>query len=204
MDDFEVTGPPSDVAILTPCPICHEAGLRLTSVEHELAYFGRTLETLVRCGACGFRNADFMVLGEREPVRLSLHVASEDHLFARVVRSHSGTWSIPELGLRAEPTNASEAFVTNVEGLLDRAADVILTAGDFHKEDAERHALAGRLLDRCRAMQEGKERVTIVIEDPLGNSAIVHADTVRTPLTDEEVTALHPGMVLFDKADLGP
>ena len=192
---------PDEIPIASACPACAENSLSLLTVQSEVAHFGRTLETLLKCGTCGFRHTDFMVLDQRAPVRLRLRATREDHLWSRVIRSNSGTWTIEELGFRAEPTSSSEAFVTNVEGLLDRAADVITTARNF-QDDPDKRALCEALLERCGAMQEGREPVTVMIEDPFGNSAIVHEDVVKEEMTPEEVAGLATGMIVFDKDEL--
>lgn len=192
---------PAAIPIDSACPACGENSLTLLTVQSEVAHFGRTLETLLRCSMCGFRHNDFMVLDQRAPVRITLKATREDHLFARVIRSNSCTWSIQELGFRAEPTSASEAFVSNVEGLLDRAADVIKTARNF-QEDADKQALCDALLLRCLAMSEGREPVTVVLEDPFGNSAIAHDDIEKVDLTAEEASELATGMIVFDKDEI--
>lgn len=193
--------PPAEIPIPSPCPACGDNALTLVTVESEVAHFGRTLKTLLRCGVCGFRHVDFMVLDQREPVRVVLRATREDHMWARVIRSNSGTWSIEELGFRAEPTATSEAFITNVEGLLDRAADIITTARNF-QDDPVKKAFCDALLERCRAMQEGREPATVVIDDPYGNSGIAHEDVEKRALTADEAEELATGMVVFDKDEI--
>lgn len=194
--------PPAELRVESPCPGCREVGgLSLVTVESEVPNFGRSLRTLLRCATCGFRHADFMMLDQREPTRLMLRATGADHLQARVIRSTSCTWKLAELGFMAEPSTLSEAFITNVEGLLDRAADVILTALQ-QQEDPDKRRLCEDLLARVNAMQDGREPVTVVLEDPFGNSALVHDDVVRESLTPEEAAALSPGLVVIDSEDL--
>ena len=74
---------------------------------------------------CGFRHSDTILLTQKEPVRFTLQVTSIEDLDARVIRSSSGTIRIPELGVDIEPGFASESYISNVEGVLDRIEGVV-------------------------------------------------------------------------------
>ena len=177
-------------------------GITLLTTSINVPYFGDALETTLHCGRCGFRHADFMILGQKEPMRIALRVEGTDDLMVRVIRSNSGTIRIPELGFTAEPTPLSESFVSNVEGVLDRAKDILLTALDWHKEDAEKKALLDHYLAQHEAFMNGRAAFTLVIDDPYGNSAIVAENVERRPLTEDEVAELKTGMHVIDKEDL--
>lgn len=187
--------------------MCHAAGkLTLLTTNVSIPYFGDALESTLRCDACGFRHADFMILGQKEPMRLTLHAKDEAALRVRVIRSNSGTIRIPELGFTAEPSPLSESFVSNVEGVLERAKHILLTAHDWHREDAEKAALLRSYLATYERLATGQQPFTIIIDDPFGNSAIVSEDVERRPLTEEEVADLKTGMTVVDitKAEPGP
>jgi zinc finger protein len=192
-----------DVAVQTLCPACREpGGVTLVSTAVDVPYFGEGLETTLRCSKCGFRHADFMILSQRDPLHLELRASTEEDLSVRVIRSNSGTIRIPELGFLAEPTPLSESFVSNVEGVLDRAKDVLLTALQLHGEDDAKRALLRDYLRRYESFVAGKAPFTLIIDDPYGNSAIVSESVQRRRLTDEEVAQLRTGMTLLDKDDL--
>ena len=187
----------------TPCPMCHEREhMSLLSTTVNVPYFGEALETTLRCGACGFRHADFMILQQKDPVRLELRAEDESALRVRVIRSNSGTIRIPEIGFLAEPTPLSESYVSNVEGVLERAGDILRTAMSFHGENPEKRTLLDTYLATLDAMLQGKAPFTLIIDDPLGNSAIVHETVARRPLTDEEVATLKTGTIFLDKEDI--
>jgi zinc finger protein len=44
----------------------------------------------------------------------------------------------------------------------------------------------------------GQYNLTIIIEDPLGNSAIDSQNAIRSALTEEELAGLKTGMILLD------
>ncbi|MEA3198776.1 MAG: zinc finger protein [Thermoplasmata archaeon] len=193
----------SAVPVNTPCPMCRVVGqLTLLSTSVNVPYFGDALETTMRCGACGFRHADFMILGQKDPLRLTLHANGEEDLTIRVIRSNSGTIRIPEMGFTAEPSPLSESYVSNVEGVLDRAKDVLLTALEFHGEDPEKVALLQEYLMRYEKMLAGEIPFTLIIDDPFGNSAILAEKVERRALTQEEVDSLRTGVIILDQGDL--
>jgi zinc finger protein len=180
------------------CPACDGQGLEYTAEPVDLPFMGTSLEILLRCERCGYRHADFVLTEHREPTRYSVTVARPDDMMVRVVRSSSGTIRIPELGISVEPGTASEAFVSNVEGILVRVERVL----DQLLRDAEDPGLRERIEDLqalLGEMREGKAPpVTLVIEDPFGNSAILaeHARQERIP--DDEVERLKVGMLVYD------
>lgn len=173
-------------------------GLTLLTTSVNVPYFGDALESTLRCGSCGFRHADFMILGQKEPARLTFRAKDASALRVRVIRSNSGTIRIPELGFTAEPSPLSESYVSNVEGVLERAKDILLTAHDWHKEDAEKVALLRHYLDTYSKLVAGELPFTIIIDDPYGNSAIVSEEVERRALTEEELSVLKTGMTVVD------
>lgn len=183
--------------------MCRHVGqLTMLTSTVNVPYFGDGLETTLRCGACGFRHADFMILGQKEPTRLAFKADGTEDLTVRVIRSHSGTIRIPELGFLAEPTPLSESFVSNVEGVLDRAKDVLLTALEFHGHDPAKVELLEHYLATYERCINGQQAFSLVIDDPFGNSAILSEKVERRLLTPEEVESLKTGMVILDAADL--
>ena len=162
------------VHIDSPCPMCRvTGGLSMLTTSLDIPYFGEGLETTLRCENCGFRHADFMMLGQKEPLRVTFRTQNEQDLSVRVIRSNSGTLRIPELGFLAEPTPLSESYVSNVEGVLERAKEVLFTAREFHGDTPEKRALLDEYLRRYETFLNGKAPFTLVIDDPYGNSAIV-------------------------------
>lgn len=179
------------------CPVCHCA-LEMRWHQDNIPYFGDVMEISTVC-TCGFRYADTLILGQKEPLRHTMKVSCADHMCTRVIRSTSGTVRIPEWGLDIEPGPASEAYISNVEGLLDRIESVVTMARKWAEteEEAER---ATNLLAEIEALRQGNAAVTLVIEDPLGNSAIVDETVCKEPLTPDEVASLQTGMFIINKA----
>ncbi len=196
-------GPARESALDAPCPVCGHRPMVLRSLDLDLPYFGGALQTILLCVACGYRHADLLLTTRREPVRLTLRVERPDQLSARVARSSSGTIRIPELGASMEPGPQAEAFVSNVEGVLRKFLDVVQGQEATADDSVDRKRLAA-VRARIEGLIEGRESFTFVLEDPTGNSTVVHADTVRKVLSPEEAARLKSPEAVFDLADLAP
>ncbi len=181
----------------TVCPICNEE-LTMHWQADEIPYFGEVMYINAKCDHCDFRFADTMILTQRSPIRYELNISDIKDLNARVVRSTSGTIRIPELGIDVEPGSVSESYVTNVEGILERVKKVVVTATEWVKDEAESHARGLEILDMLEAAIHGEQALTLVIEDPLGNSAIISDRAVSRPLSKQEASNLQTGMIVFD------
>lgn len=177
------------------CPLCNR---ELITKWHpnNIPFFGEIMNITSQCD-CGFRYSDTLILSQRDPVRYELKVRSEDDINARVVRSTSGTIRIPELGVDIEPGPASEAFVSNIEGVLERVKDILGTIVRWNEEGKTERAL--ELLDTIDKIMEGEYEVTVVIEDPMGNSAIISDNATSRGITDDEAALLKTGMIIFEK-----
>ena len=125
---------------------------------------------------------------------------NQDTLFAKVIRSSSGTVRIPELGLAMETGPASQGFITNVEGILMRFEDIVKTAKRWNEDNEEKVAICDRILEKLRLAMEGQEEVTVIIEDPFGNSMIVSDDAFWERLSEEEASELKTGMTVIEIA----
>lgn len=185
------------------CPSCDARGLEFNSETIDLPFLGPSLETLLRCHACGYRHNDYVLTREREPSRVSYRVATADDMMVRVVRGSSGTIRIPELGISIEPGDGSEAFISNVEGILVRVERVL----DQLHRDAEEPGMRQRiesLQETLGAMRTGAAApVTLILEDPFGNSRILHEDALVEVLSAEEAGQLHVGgLVVLTQAQV--
>jgi zinc finger protein len=181
--------------VKTSCPVCRAEVPVVTKVEN-IPYFGEVMLTSVSC-ECGFKHADYIILGVKEPVRYVLQV-NPSTLFSRVIRSTSGTIRIPELGVDIEPGPASQAFITNVEGVFYRIKSVLEMVTRWGEEDKTKKAK--ELLNTIEEILAGRMKATLIIEDPFGNSAIIGDRVEREPISEEEVRKLEYGMTILDIA----
>ncbi|HTX44163.1 MAG TPA: ZPR1 zinc finger domain-containing protein, partial [Methanocella sp.] len=178
------------------CPACGSI-VEMQCQQDNIPYFGDILEVSIVC-SCGFKFVDTIILGQKEPLRHSMRIRKEGDLWARVIRSTSGTVHIPEWGVDIEPGPASEAYITNVEGIIERLQTVVNMARKWSETDEERQR-AEALLDTMRVARDGKPDFTIIIEDPLGNSAVIGEGVIVTKLSEEEAQGLPTGMFIVQK-----
>jgi len=107
---------------------------------------------------------------------------------------------VPELGIDVEPGPASEAYISNIEGVLDRITSVVEFATRSAKDagDQEKTERGNEILNSLAKTREGQFNLTVVIEDPLGNSAIDSDKANRCSLTDQEIAELKTGMIILE------
>ncbi|AHF79583.1 ZPR1 zinc finger domain-containing protein [Thermococcus paralvinellae] len=181
---------------LGDCPICGSKNtLKALQYIHDIPYFGKVMESTIICEKCGYRSADVMILEEKEPKLYTVKVEEEKDLFTRVVRSKSGTIELEELGIKIEPGPASQGFVSNVEGVLERVRETLLMAKDFKEQENDKEAVKkiDELLDYIEDVKEGKKSLTVKIMDPFGNSALIGEKVKSRLLTKEEIKKLSTG-----------
>ena len=181
---------------LNRCPVCGSC-VQMHSNQDNIPYFGDILEVSLFCD-CGFKMVDTIILSQKEPLRHQKRIRNEGDLWARVIRSTSGTIRIPEWGVEIEPGPASEAYITNVEGVIERIQGVVGMARRWSETDDERNK-ADALLCTMEEAREGRCDFTIVIEDPQGNSAVIGEGVEVTKLSDEEAQNLPSGMFIIQK-----
>ncbi len=183
------------------CPICN-AEITFDWETKDIPHFGEAMVIAGVCESCGFRLSDTILLNQGEPVRYTITIEDAEDLNARVIRSTSGTIRLPELGINVEPGPASDAYISNVEGVLQKVKGIVAFATKSARDaGVEENTRRGEcILARIERAMEGEGPLTIVLEDPLGNSAIVSEKAVSTKLTPEECEDLETGMIILDSA----
>lgn len=184
----------------TICPSCGKNTLQIVVINHYVAYFGEILQNTVICSNCGYRHNDFYITQQHDPIRLKLPIRKESDLNVRVVRSTSGTIRIPELGVMVEPGPASEAYITNVEGVLNRVIDAINIAIS-EPQDEEHRRKGEEILELIDKVKSGNFKITLIIEDPYGNSAIISEETEKVKLSEDEIKKLRTGETIIEMGD---
>ncbi len=180
---------------MIPCPSCGRE-IRVLSSVYEVPYFGNILLTSISC-ECGFKHADSIITEVKEPTRYTIKINSQN-LFTKVIRSTSGTLRIPELGVDIEPGPASTAFITNLEGVLARIEEIVTTAKKWNSEDEEKVKRCNLILKKIKETKEGDEELTLILEDPYGNSAIVSDEVFIEKMSEHEASKLKTGMTVMD------
>ena len=154
------------------CPLCKRNTLTLAQEEKDIPYFGKVLLFSLHCSNCHYKMSDVEAVEVREPARYTLEIKSEKDLNIRVVKSSAATIKIPTLKIDVRPGPASDGYITNIEGVLNRFEAIIKDQKEF-AEDEETRKKAKKLLKKIWKIKCGELPAKIVIEDPTGNSAII-------------------------------
>jgi len=167
------------------CPICLEKKLTLTEDEMDIPFFGKTFVFSMHCDACAFHKADIEAAEMKDPCKVTFIIEKEEDMNVRVIKSSEATIKVPQLHMTVTPGPASEGFISNIEGLLNRFEKVIEDEKEASEED-EAKTTAKNLLKKIRKVKWGEIPLKIVIEDPSGNSAIISERTLVEKLKAEK------------------
>ena len=162
------------------CPMCRKKTLTLIEEEMEIPYFGRAFLFSMSCSNCKFHKADVESEERKDPTKYTIDIDSEKDMKIRIIKSSEATVKIPHI-MNIEPGTASEGYITNVEGLLNRVKQQIESVRDS-EEDPALKKKAKNMLKKLTKVMWGQETLKIIIEDPSGNSAIVSEKAVKSKL----------------------
>jgi len=162
-----------------PCPICSKNKLTLREEEIEVPHFGKVFVFSMTCDGCKYRKSDIEPVDTKEPVKYTFEVNSEDDLNVKIVKSGQAKIKIPHI-ITIESGPASEGYITNIEGLLERVKKAVESAVD--EDDASAKKKAKNMIKKLNKVIFGKEKIKIIIEDPSGNSAILSDNAVKSKL----------------------
>ena len=87
------------------------------------------------------------------------------------MKSSSATIKYDRLG-SVDPGEASNGYITNVEGLLNRFKKQVEHLRD-NAEDKEDQKKAKNMIKKLTRVMWGQDKLKLTIEDPSGNSAII-------------------------------
>ncbi len=162
------------------CPFCGEKKATLQEEDVEIPYFGRVYVLSMECSACGTRKSDVEPAEKKEPCKYTFEITSEDDLNVKIVKGGEATVKIPRV-ITMEAGPASNGYVTNVEGLLERVKKIVQSAAESEDDPAAKKK-AKNLIKKLNKVLVGRESLKITIEDPSGHSAIISEKAVKGKL----------------------
>ncbi len=162
------------------CTFCGEKKLTLREEEMDIPYFGKVFILTMECSGCNYRKADVEPAERKEPCRYTFEVTGEADLSVKVIKSGEGTVKIPHI-MNIESGPASDGYVTNVEGLLEKVKSALETSAEVEEEDSAKKKIKN-LIKKVNNIQLGRESVKIILEDPSGHSAIVSNKAQKSKL----------------------
>lgn len=162
------------------CHLCGEKKLILREEELEIPHFGKVYVLTMECEACGYKKSDIEPAEAKEPCRYTLEIESDADLNIRIVKSGEATVKIPHI-ITMEPGVASEGYITNVEGLLEKVKKIIESSLEA-EEDEDAKNKGRNLVKKLGKALVGREKLKIIIEDKTGHSAIISDKAQKTKL----------------------
>lgn len=147
----------------------------MRKTEMSIPHFGRMSILTFLCENCGYRHSETVPLEDHGPSRQIIEIRKADDLRTKVARSGTGSIEIPEFGLRLDPGDESQSFITNVEGILARFEESVVRFRLLHNNKGTE--LRG-LLRKISLARQGKMCFTLVIDDPAGRSGVLNEDTI--------------------------
>lgn len=154
------------------CPFCGKDTLTLREDQQDIPYFGKIFLFSMKCSFCHVSKSDVEAAERKDPIRYIITINSEEDMKIRVVKSSEATIKLPKFRLSVTPGPASEGYVSNVEGVLNRFSEVIEKERDNAEDEADK-TKAKNLLKKLRKVIYGDIETKLIIEDPSGNSAII-------------------------------
>jgi len=160
------------------CPTCGKNTLTLMEYEQDIPYFGHAFMFSMDCESegCGYHKADLELENNNGPVHASFTIESEADLKVRVVKSGDATLKIPRI-MTIEPGPMSNGYVTNIEGILNRVKNMLEKTRDI-SDDKDEAKKCKQMIKKIQAVLWGHDSITISLDDPTGNSAIISEKTV--------------------------
>lgn len=162
------------------CPVCSKETLTLTEQQVEVPYFGKLYVFSMVCSNCNYKKADVEAEEQKDPVKWSFEINSDKDMSVRIIKGSEAIVKIPRI-TTIEPGPASEGYITNVEGLLERVKEQVESIRDNEEDPGDKNK-AKNLIKKITRIIWGKEKCKIIIEDRSGNSAIISDRAVKSRL----------------------
>lgn len=155
------------------CPTCNQKTLTLMEAQQDIPYFGLAFVYSMDCEnpECNYHKADLELDKNSGPVKIEFTIDSEEDMKVRFVKSSEATVKIPRI-MTIEPGPASNGYITNIEGVLNRAKRMVEQQKETSEDKAEQKKCKN-LLKKIQNIMWGHDSIKITIEDPSGNSAII-------------------------------
>ncbi|KAJ8704744.1 hypothetical protein PYW07_011932 [Mythimna separata] len=157
----------------TNCPDCGapcDTNMKMTNIPH----FKEVVIMSTSCDFCGHRTNEVKSGGgiEEQGVRFELRVAGKEDFSRDVLKSETCSMEIPELELEVGGRALGGRFTT-AEGLISAtAAQLRDCPGALGDAPGLHRARLDRFVERVEEVLRGERAVTLVLDDPAGNSYV--------------------------------
>ena len=156
----------------TNCPECNspcETNMKMTNIPH----FKEVVIMATVCESCGHRTNEVKSGGGIEPegMKIEVTVAGKCDFSRDLLKSETCYLEIPELELEIGPSALGGRFTT-VEGILVAIKEQLSNSTAFTGDSSEPEIVKRMevFISELSEVLEGKRKVTLVLDDPAGNS----------------------------------
>ncbi|XP_002165109.1 zinc finger protein ZPR1 isoform X1 [Hydra vulgaris] len=178
-EEFEV------LEFQTNCSSCNgPAPTRMKQLD--IPHFKQVIIMATTCDACGKKTNEVRAGGAIEELgtRITFRMTDPSDLNRDVLTSESCTVSFPHLEMEFRLSSSGGKFTT-LEGLLYNVLEHLGTISPFSFGDsAAKTNKVNDLVETIHKVIEGKEFITIVLDDPVGNS---YLQNIYAPDPDPEI-----------------
>lgn len=162
------------LAFPTNCPDCNspcETNMKVTNIPH----FKDVVIMATLCEACGHKTNEVKSSGGVEPqgVKIEVTVTGKEDFSRDLLKSETCYMEIPELELEVGPAALGGRFTT-VEGVIVAIKEQLSSSTAFTGDstDIESVNRIKAFIGQLEQILEGNKEVTLVLDDPAGNSYI--------------------------------
>ncbi len=190
---------PEQYPMELPCPMCSSENTDAMQQAMDIPNFPGHFLFTFKCNDCKFRHSDFFSVEHRTPLHYSYEAEGKNGWTTKIIRSSSGTISVPSINAKIEPGPGSEGRITNIEGVLIDIREKIRFLVR-NADDDESRAKASETVLIIDDLIRGFGKILVIVEDPYGNSLILPNDEsklVQRKLSQEEAEKLKTGYFEF-------
>ncbi|XP_043785071.1 zinc finger protein ZPR1 [Apis laboriosa] len=158
----------------TNCPECNcpcETNMKLTNIPH----FKEVVIMATVCDSCGHRTNEVKSGGGIEPmgVKIEVTIIGREDFNRDLLKSETCHMQIPELELEIGPAALGGRFTT-IEGILVAIKEQLSSSTAFSGDSSDPETVKRMeiFISHLNEVLEGKRKITLVLDDPAGNSYI--------------------------------
>ncbi|XP_045525587.1 zinc finger protein ZPR1 [Pieris brassicae] len=187
----------------TNCPDCNapaDTNMKITKIPH----FKEVVIMATVCDACGHRTNEVKSGGgiEEKGVRFEVRIAGKEDFSRDILKSETCSMSIPELEVEVGGRALGGRFTT-AEGVIRGCIEQLADAPSLHGDaPAPSKGNLQKFLEKLEEVLEGKRQITLILDDPAGNSYVQNLSDDLT-VYDDGVKVTHYERSFEQNEELG-
>lgn len=156
----------------------------------KIPHFREVVVTAFECPHCGYRNSEIQSASSLadKGSKITCLITEKNDLNRQIVRTEYASLQIPELDLEL-PANMKKTHLSTIEGVL-RSTILDLNESQEHRKEEfpEIYEKISSITTKIEEILENPTKLTIIIDDPSGNSYI---ENFLYPKTDPKLRSIY-------------